>query len=53
MVVLLFVEGEDEIERLVLAYSPKFQAIIQTAEQEIRAGKGIIHEDFWRAAEEN
>ncbi|MCL5997706.1 MAG: type II toxin-antitoxin system Phd/YefM family antitoxin [Chloroflexi bacterium] len=51
--VLLSVEDEEEIERLVLTYSPKFQAIIQTAEQEIRAGKGITHEDFWRAVEEN
>ena len=45
---LLAVHDEDEIERMVLAYSPKFQSILQTAEKQIRAGKGIRHEDFWR-----
>jgi prevent-host-death family protein len=44
---LLSVEDEEEIERLVLAYSPKFQNIIQRAEKEIREGKGIYHEDIW------
>ena len=32
---LLSGEDEDDIQRLVLACSPKLQAIIQTAEQEI------------------
>ena len=50
---LISAEDEDEIERLVSAYSPKLQAIIQTAEQEIRTGKGITREDFWCAVEEN
>jgi prevent-host-death family protein len=45
---LLSVEDEEEIERLVLAYSPKFQNIIQRAEKEIREGKGIRHEEFWK-----
>jgi prevent-host-death family protein len=49
--VLVSMQDPEEIERLVLAYSPKFQAIIRTAEQEIRTGKGIMHEDFWRAAD--
>lgn len=49
--VLLSVEDEDEIERLVLAYSPKFQAILKAARQRIRAGDGIRHEDFWREVE--
>lgn len=48
---LLAVHDEDEIERMVLAYSPKFQSIVQTAEKQIRAGKGIRHEDFWREIE--
>jgi prevent-host-death family protein len=48
---LLAVHDEDEIERMVLAYSPKFQSIVQTAEKQIRAGKGIQHEDFWREIE--
>ncbi len=48
---LLSVKDEDEIERMLLAYSPKFQSILETAEQQIREGKGIKHEDFWRELE--
>ena len=46
--VLLSVEDDEELERLILAYSPKFQTILQTAGQQIREGKGIPHDEFWR-----
>ncbi|MBI5968912.1 MAG: type II toxin-antitoxin system Phd/YefM family antitoxin [Deltaproteobacteria bacterium] len=49
--VLLSVEDEDEIERLTLAYSPKFQKMLSLARQQIRVGRGIRHEDFWRDVE--
>jgi len=49
--VLLSVEDEDEVERLVLAYSPKFQSVLQAARQQIREGDGIRHEDFWQEVE--
>jgi prevent-host-death family protein len=45
---LLSITDEDEIERMLLAYSPKFQSILEVAEQQIREGKGISHEDFWQ-----
>jgi prevent-host-death family protein len=45
---LLSVTDEDEIERMLLAHSPKFQSILDVAEQQIREGKGIKHENFWR-----
>lgn len=45
--VLLSVADEEEVERLLLAYSPRFQSILQTAEQQIRDGRGIYHADFW------
>lgn len=48
---LLAVHDEDEIEQMVLAYSPKFQSILRAAEKQIRVGKGIQHEDFWREIE--
>ncbi len=48
---LLSITDEDEIERMALAYSPKFQSIIQLAEKQIREGKGMKHEDFWRELE--
>ena len=46
--VLPSVEDEDELERLILAYSPKFQGILQAAEKQIREGSGIPHEDLWK-----
>lgn len=48
---LLSVEDEDEIEQLVLAYSPRFQSILQTARQQIRKEGGIQHEEFWQDIE--
>ena len=50
--VLLSIDDEDEIERLTLAYSPKFQKVLGLARQQIREGRGIRHEDFWREAGE-
>lgn len=44
---LLSVSDEDEVERVVLANSPRFQAILEVARQQIREGKGIPHDQFW------
>ncbi len=49
--VLLAISDEDEIERLLLAYSKKFQALLEAAEQRIQETGGIRHEDFWKAVE--
>jgi len=49
--VLLSVNEEDEIERLILAYSPKFQAILAAAEQQVKVGQGIKHDVFWQEIE--
>ena len=45
--VLLSMQDEEELERLLMAYSPKLQRILQAAEKQIREGKGIKHKDFW------
>jgi len=45
--VLLSVEDEEELERLVLAYTPKFRGILDMARQQIREGGGIGHDEFW------
>ncbi len=45
---LLAVRDDEELERLVLAHSPRFRTILETARQQIREGAGIGHEDFWR-----
>jgi prevent-host-death family protein len=49
--VLLAVEDEEELERLVLAYSPRLRTILNAARQRIRAGAGIRHEDLWEELE--
>ena len=49
--VLLSVEDDKELERIVLAYSPEFQETLQTARQQIREGEGIPHDEFWREME--
>lgn len=49
--VILAVEDEDEMERLVLAYSPRFRAMLQAAREQIRELGGIPHEQFWQDLE--
>ena len=44
---LLSIVDEDEVERLALAYSPKFQSILQASREQIAAGAGIPHDEFW------
>jgi prevent-host-death family protein len=46
--VLLAVTDDDELERLVLAYSPKFQAILGTSRRKIEESGGVPHDTFWR-----
>ena len=49
--VLLAVTDEEELERLVLAHSPKFQALLDKSRQQIEETGGIPHEQFWREVE--
>lgn len=46
--VLLAVTDDDELERLVLAHSPKFRAIIEKSHRQIDETGGIPHDKFWR-----
>lgn len=46
--VLLAVTDDDELERLVLAHSPKFQALLDTSRRRIEETGGIPHDVFWR-----
>ena len=48
---LLSIGDEEEIDRMVLAYSPKFQRILRAAKQQIRDDRGIKHQEFWREME--
>lgn len=49
--VLLGITDEEEIERLVLAYSPKFQAVLARSRQQIQKTGGIAHDDLWQEIE--
>src|SRR5207302_7792044 len=49
--VLLAVTDDDELERLVLAHSRKFQAILQKSNRQIDETGGIPHDVFWREVE--
>ncbi len=49
--VLLPVEDEEEIERLVLAYSPRLRALLHASREEIEMGEGVDHEVFWENVE--
>lgn len=49
--VLLSVSDNDDLERLLLAHSPRFQALLSAAEQRIQETGGIEHEAFWQMVE--
>ncbi len=49
--VMIGLADEDEIERLTLAYSPKFRDLIEKSRTQIRETGGIRHEDFWQEVE--
>jgi antitoxin (DNA-binding transcriptional repressor) of toxin-antitoxin stability system len=49
--VLVAVTEEDELERLVLAHSPKFQALLDKSRRQIEDTGGIPHDVFWREVE--
>ena len=46
--VLLAPKDEEELERLVLAYSPRFQALLEKSRRSIKLGKGVSHQEFWK-----
>src|SRR5262244_2305239 len=46
--VLLAVTDDDELERLVLAHSPKFQALLDKSRRQIEETGGIPHDQFGR-----
>lgn len=48
--VMVVVSDEEELERLVLAYTPKFRALLDAAYERVRNGDGLTHDEFWSAA---
>jgi prevent-host-death family protein len=49
--VIVGVQDEEEIERLLMAYSPRLQAILEASRQQIREGDVLNHEEFWAEVE--
>ena len=47
--VLLAPRDEEDLEGLLLARSPRFQALLARSRKSIQAGKGISSKDFWEA----
>jgi len=48
---LVAVTDEDELERLILAHTPKFRRLLAAAERRIARTGGIKHDDFWAEVE--
>jgi prevent-host-death family protein len=49
--VLVGTQDEDEIERLLMAYSPQLREILDQARKRIEEGGGIPHDEFWAQVE--
>jgi len=47
--VLLVPYDDDDLERLMLGRSPRFQAMLDRSRQSIQAGEGLSEEAFWQA----
>ena len=49
--VLITPQDEDDLERLIFAYSARLQRMLEASNRSIESGKGISHEAFWRDIE--
>ena len=47
--VLLVPYDEDDLERIMLGRSPRFQALLNRSRQSIKEGKGLSEDAFWKA----
>lgn len=43
---------DDDLESLLLARSPRFQALLERSRKSLRTGKGLSSEQFWRTVNE-
>lgn len=49
--ILVGVQDEEEVERLLLAHAPRLQAVLETSRKQIREGETLTHEEFWAEVE--
>lgn len=50
--VLIAPVDDDDLERLLLARSPRFQRLLDESRRSIQAGKGLSEKAFWKALAE-
>jgi prevent-host-death family protein len=50
--VLVAPVDDEDLERLVLARSPRFRALLEESRRSIAAGEGLTEEEFWQAVSE-
>jgi prevent-host-death family protein len=50
--VLLAPLDDDDLEQLLLARSPRFQALLTKSRRSIAAGKGLTRNEFWKAVKQ-
>ena len=43
---------DDDLERMLLARSPRFQALLNKSRQSIKAGKELSHDEFWKTVKQ-
>lgn len=46
--ILLAPKNEEDLERLILAHAPRFQALLTKSRRSIKAGNGVSHNEFWK-----
>lgn len=49
---LLVPVDDDDLERLILAHSPRFQALLEKSRRSVQAGKGLSRDGFWKAVKQ-
>ena len=49
--VLVSMLEDDELERFILAHTPRFRRLLDAAEERIRQTGGVKHDDFWASLE--
>lgn len=49
--IMMGISDEDDLERVMLAVSPKFQTLLDKAEKRIQATGGMSHDEVWAQIE--
>lgn len=47
--VMIAPQGDEDLERLIMTHSPRFQALLEKSQKSLRAGRGLTRAAFWKA----